>query len=384
MQPTHPPVPPPNSTLTRRSVTRPYIEAPSRVIACLPPFFSRQLLTPEATTVNKPMALVRQRRQLPHLTLPLDHFALRVPPQPQPTAAPSTSTSDARLSDYERLSVLGHGNGGTVYKARHRRSAQPVALKLFADGDTSAAREAEILMLAADAPHVVRLHALIPSAAGEAPAALALELMPGGSLSGLLRRLDRPMGERPIAAVARQALLGLAAVHALRVVHRDLKPSNLLVGADGEVKIADFGAGKVLRRRLDPCASYVGTAAYMSPERFDPEAYSGDYDPYAADVWSLGVAILELYRGHFPLLPAGQRPDWAALMCAICFGEAPEPPAAASEEFRDFVARCLEKKAGRRASVAELLEHPFVAEREAAGAQQALAALVKEAEQLDL
>ncbi|RLN42795.1 Protein kinase domain containing protein, expressed [Panicum miliaceum] len=340
------------------------------------------------------MALVRQRRQLPHLTLPLDHFALRLPPQPQPqpqpaaAAAPSTSASDARLSDYERISVLGHGNGGTVYKVRHRRSAHPFALKLFAAGDPSAAREAEILKLAADAPHVVRLHAVIPAAsaaaAGEAPAALALELMPGGSLAGLLRRLGRPMAEHPIAAVARQALLGLAALHALRVVHRDLKPSNLLVGAGGEVKIADFGAGKVLRRRLDPCASYVGTAAYMSPERFDPEAYSGDYDPYAADVWSLGVAILELYLGHFPLLPEGQRPDWAALMCAICFGEAPEPPAAASEEFRDFVARCLEKKAGQRASVAELLEHPFVAERDAAGAQQALAALVAEAEQGDL
>ncbi|CAL4921572.1 unnamed protein product [Urochloa decumbens] len=342
------------------------------------------------------MALVRQRRQLPHLTLPLDHFALRLPPQPQhqpAAAAPSTSASDARLSDYERISVLGHGNGGTVYKARHRRSSQPLALKVFAAGDLSAAREAEILMLAADAPHVVRLHAVIPPASSpstaaaaigeEAPAALALELMPGGSLAGLLRRLGRPMGERPIAAVARQALLGLAALHALRVVHRDLKPSNLLIGAGGEVKIADFGAGKVLRRRLDPCASYVGTAAYMSPERFDPEAYSGDYDPYAADVWSLGVAILELYLGHFPLLPEGQRPDWAALMCAICFGEAPEPPAAASEEFRDFVARCLEKKAGQRASVAELLEHPFVAERDAAAAQQALAALVAEEEQGD-
>ncbi|XP_066320457.1 mitogen-activated protein kinase kinase 9-like [Miscanthus floridulus] len=202
------------------------------------------------------MALVR-RRQLPHLTLLLDHFALRLPPQPRPTAAPSTSTStsNTRLSDYERLSILGHGNGGTVYKARHRWSAQLVALNLFADGDTSVAREAEILMLAADAPHVVRLHAVIPSStaarAEEAPAALALELMPGGSLSGLLRRLGRPMRERRIAAMAWQALLGLATIHALRVVHRDLKPSNLLVGTDGEVKIADFGAGKVLRRRLE-------------------------------------------------------------------------------------------------------------------------------------
>ncbi|CAD6211342.1 unnamed protein product [Miscanthus lutarioriparius] len=102
----------------------------SRVTACLPssPQLSRQLLllTPQLSQEsNKPMALVRQRHQLPHLTLPLDHFALRLPPQPQPTAAPSTSTStsDARLSGYERLSVLRHGNGGTVYKARHRRSA---------------------------------------------------------------------------------------------------------------------------------------------------------------------------------------------------------------------------------------------------------------------
>ncbi|CAM0872082.1 unnamed protein product [Alopecurus aequalis] len=328
------------------------------------------------------MALVRQRRQLPHLTLPLDHFALRPPPAPPVAVAPSTSSDAPRLSDYEKISLLGQGNGGTVYKARHRRTSQPFALKLFAAEEPSAAREAEILMLAADVPHVVRLHAVIPSPAAEQPAALALELVRGGSLAGLLRKLGRSMEERPIAAVARQALLGLNAVHALRVVHRDLKPANILVGAAGEIKIADFGAGKILRRRLDPCASYVGTAAYMSPERFDPESYSGDYDPYAADVWSLGLAILELYLGHFPLLPAGQRPDWAALMCAICFGEAPEAPAAASEEFRDFVARCLEKNSGRRASVAELLQHPFIDERDAEEAQRSLAALVAEAAEL--
>lgn len=326
------------------------------------------------------MALVRQRRQLPHLTLPLDHFALRPPPAPPAAAPPPTDAP--RLSDYERISLLGQGNGGTVYKARHRRTSHPYALKLFTAEDPSAAREAEILMLATGAPHVVRLHAVIPSPSTHQPAALALELLPGGSLSGLLRRLGRSMPERPIAAVARQALLGLDALHALRVVHRDLKPANILVGAAGEVKIADFGAGKVLRRRLDPCASYVGTAAYMSPERFHPDAYSGDYDPYAADVWSLGVAVLELYLGHFPLLPAGQRPDWSALMCAICFGDAPEAPAAASEDFRDFVARCLEKKAGQRASVAELLLHPFIAGRDADEAQRSLAALVAEAAEL--
>jgi len=338
---------------------------------------------------------LRERRQLRLSVLP--------PASPPPFTyqehpfggLPSTPTGSVgpvveRLAELEKGGVLGHGAGGTVYMARHRRTGAELAVKALRlhDGGGAALREAYVhLGVAAAAPdhaHVVRLHGVFPRpSCGDQFLCLVLEYVPNGSLGDVLRRRGR-LPEHAIAGVARCVLRGLHHLHRLGIVHGDVKPSNLLVGRHGEVKIADFGAGKVLRRRLDPCASYVGTAAYMSPERFDPEAYSGDYDPYAADVWSLGVAILELYLGHFPLLPEGQRPDWAALMCAICFGEAPEPPAAASEEFRDFVARCLEKKAGQRASVAELLEHPFVAGRDAAGAQQALAALVAEAEQGDL
>jgi serine/threonine protein kinase len=117
----------------------------------------------------------------------------------------------------------------------------------------------------------------------------------------------------------------------------------------------------------------------MSPERFDTERH-GHADPCAADVWSLGVTILELLMGRYPLLPAGQKPSWAALMCAICFGELPSlSDGAASPELRAFVAACLQKDYTKRASVAQLLAHPFVARRDVADSKDALRRLVARA-----
>ncbi|KAK1561349.1 hypothetical protein QYE76_037225 [Lolium multiflorum] len=153
-------------------------------------------------------------------------------------------------------------------------------------------------------PFVVRCHSVLPAAAS-GDVAMLLELVDGGSLDSIKSRKGA-FPEAALAEVAAQALSGLAYLHARRIVHLDIKPANVLVSTAGEVKIADFGIAKVLSRAGDQCTSYVGTTAYMSPERFDPEAHGGHYDPYAADVWSLGVTILELFMGRYPLLPAGQ------------------------------------------------------------------------------
>jgi serine/threonine protein kinase len=207
---------------------------------------------------------------------------------------------------------------------------------------------------------------------------MLLELVDGGSLDSIRRRKGA-FPEVAIAEVTAQSLSSLAYLHARRIVHLDIKPANLLASTAGEVKVADFGIAKVLSRADDHCTSYVGTAAYMSPERFDPETYGGHYDPYAADVWSLGVTILELLLGRYPLLPAGQQPSWAALMCAVCFGETPAlPDGLASAELQGFVAACLHKDYLKRASVAELLAHPFVAGRDVALSRSALRKLITE------
>ncbi|OQU91108.1 mitogen-activated protein kinase kinase 9 [Sorghum bicolor] len=323
------------------------------------------------------MALTARERRLPqlHISLDVPSCAFR---HPNPPAAASTSASRAsgefRLSDFDRLDMLGRGNGGTVYKVAHRRTSALYALKVLHRGDPGAASEVDALRRADSSPHVVRCHSVLP-AASPGDVALLLELVDGGSLDAVAARRGA-FSEAALAEVAAQALAGLAHLQARRVVHRDVKPANLLVSAAGEVKITDFGIAKVLSRAGDHCTAYEGTAAYMSPERFDTERH-GHADPCAADVWSLGVTVLELFMGRYPLLPAGQKPNWAALMCAICFGELPSlPDGAASPELRAFVAACLQKDYTKRASVAQLLAHPFVARRDVAASKDALRRLV--------
>ncbi|KAM1378089.1 hypothetical protein ACFX13_040230 [Malus domestica] len=186
-----------------------------------------------------------------------------------------------------------------------------------------------------------------------------MEYMDSGTLETLLKS-NGTFSELKLAYVARQVLNGLNYLHTHKIIHRDIKPTNLLVNCLMEVKIADFGVSKIMCRTLDACNSYVGTCAYMSPERFDPDTYGGNYNGYASDIWSLGLTLMELYMGHFPFLPPGQRPDWATLMCAICFGEPPTLPEGVSEEFRSFMECCLQKESGKRWSAAQLLTHPFV------------------------
>lgn len=317
------------------------------------------------------MALVRGRRQL-NLRLPLPEiserrprFPLPLPPENNNTTRPSSAAAAASASisaaDLEKLQVLGHGSGGTVYKVRHKRTLKTYALKLVHGESDSATRrqlfrEMDILRRT-DSPHVVRCHEIFEKPSGDI--AILMEYMDSGTLETVLRS-QGTFSEAKLADVARKVLNGLHYLHSHKIIHRDIKPANLLVNSAMEVKIADFGVSKIMCRTLDACNSYVGTCAYMSPERFDPETYGGNYDGYAGDIWSLGLTLMELYMGHFPLLPAGQRPDWATLMCAICFGEPPALPEGVSREFRSFVECCLQKESSKRWSAAQLLSHPFL------------------------
>ncbi|CAA0831776.1 Mitogen-activated protein kinase kinase 9 [Striga hermonthica] len=218
-------------------------------------------------------------------------------------------------------------------------------------------REVSILRRT-DSPHVIRCHGVFDLPGGDI--AICMEYMDAGTLDTLLKEKSVVFTERLLSQICRQVLGGLEYLHAHKIIHRDLKPSNILVNRAMEVKISDFGVSKVMQRTLDPCNSYVGTCAYMSPERFDPDTYGSSYDGYAGDIWSLGLTLLELYVGHFPYLEPGQRPDWATLMCAICFGEPPSLPEGTSEDFRSFIECCLQKDSSKRWSAKQLLTHPFV------------------------
>ncbi|XP_023731451.1 mitogen-activated protein kinase kinase 9 [Lactuca sativa] len=310
------------------------------------------------------MALVRERRRQSKLRLRLPEISERLPgfPLHLPPTTMSQQSTTTTVAEFETVQVLGQGNGGTVYKVVHKRTCNVFALKVVhADSDPMMRRqifrEMEILRRT-DSPFVVHCHEIFEKPNGDI--AILMEYMDAGSLDSLLKNGGSgTFTEKSLADIARKILNGLNYLHAHKIIHRDIKPANILVNKNMEVKIADFGVSKIMCRTLDSCNSFVGTYAYMSPERFDLDTRDANYNAYSGDIWSLGLTMLELYMGHFPFLPAGQKPNWVTLMCAICFGEPPSLPEGVSDEFRSFIECCLQKDSSKRWTASQLLLHPF-------------------------
>ncbi|XP_024402885.1 mitogen-activated protein kinase kinase 3 [Physcomitrium patens] len=197
---------------------------------------------------------------------------------------------------------------------------------------------------------------------------IALEYMDGGSLADIVRT-KKFIPEPILSVITRKVLQGLVFLHNVRhLVHRDIKPANLLINLNGEPKITDFGISSGLDNSIAMCATFVGTVTYMSPERINNECYS-----YPADIWSLGLALLECGTGEFPY-SANKGP--VNLMLQVMYDPSPSPPADRfSWEFRSFVDGCLLKEAEARPTAEQLMSHPFIKKYE--GQQVDLAGFVQ-------
>ncbi|XP_028789274.1 mitogen-activated protein kinase kinase 3 [Neltuma alba] len=186
---------------------------------------------------------------------------------------------------------------------------------------------------------------------------IALEYMDGGSLADILA-VHGKIPESILSAMFQKLLHGLSYLHGVRhLVHRDIKPANLLVNLKGEPKITDFGISAGLENSVAMCATFVGTVTYMSPERIRNDSYS-----FPADIWSLGLALLECGTGEFPYT-ANEGP--VNLMLQILEDPSPSPSNHKfSPEFNSFVGACLQKDPDARPTADELLRHPFITKYE--------------------
>jgi len=204
---------------------------------------------------------------------------------------------------YELLSLLATGGMGQVWRARDVLLDRPVAVKVlrseFTGDPTFVARfRAEARHTAALAHrNIAALHDYGEVVAGtsgpEHLAYLVMELVEGESLSDLLARERRLPVDRTL-DVLQQIAAALAVAHAAGVVHRDVKPGNILVGADGIVKITDFGiAWSGSSVPLTRTGQVVGTAHYLSPEQA-----AGNKAGPASDVYALGMIGYECLAGR--------------------------------------------------------------------------------------
>ena len=221
--------------------------------------------------------------------------------EPSLRSASHPSIDDARfvagailVDRYRIVGLLGKGGMGEVYRADDLKLAQPVALKflpshLFGDGSALARFHREV-RVARQVSHknVCRVYDI-----GEVEGHhfLSMEYIKGEELSSLLRRIGRLPSDKAT-QLARQICAGLAAAHDAGVLHRDLKPANVMIDADGNARILDFGiAGLAGEFGEDELAA--GTPAYMAPEQLD-----GSECTVRSDIYSLGLLRYELFTAR--------------------------------------------------------------------------------------
>lgn len=236
-------------------------------------------------------------------------------------AAAETETADVTLpaptahisiEGYEIIRELHRGGQGVVYEALQRSTKRKVAIKLLLRGTLASDKarkrfEREIELVAQlKHPHIISIfHSGVTS---DCHPFFVMEYVRG-------LRLDKYVREKRLTLEATLELFstvcgGVQYAHQRGVVHRDLKPSNILVDADGNPKILDFGLAKLLAGPIDAVVSItrdvLGTLPYMSPEQA-----RGNPDEIDAriDVYSLGVILYELLTGHFPYPVVGQVAD---------------------------------------------------------------------------
>ncbi|XP_031460102.1 dual specificity mitogen-activated protein kinase kinase 2 isoform X1 [Phasianus colchicus] len=199
--------------------------------------------------------------------------------------------------DFERISELGAGNGGVVTKVQHKPSGLIMARKLIHLEIKPAIRNQIIRELQVlhecNSPYIVGFYGAFYS---DGEISICMEHMDGGSLDQVLKEAKR-IPEEILGKVSIAVLRGLAYLREKhQIMHRDVKPSNILVNSRGEIKLCDFGVSGQL---IDSMAnSFVGTRSYMSPERLQGTHYS-----VQSDIWSMGLSLVELSIGRYPIPP---------------------------------------------------------------------------------
>ncbi|KAG5267052.1 hypothetical protein AALO_G00239330 [Alosa alosa] len=208
----------------------------------------------------------------------------------------STSDEHPHIGNYRLLKTIGKGNFAKVKLARHVLTGREVAVKIIDKTQLNPTslqklfREVRIMKLL-NHPNIVKLFEVIET---EKTLYLIMEYASGGEVFDYLVAHGR-MKEKEARAKFRQIVSAVEYCHQKRIVHRDLKAENLLLDADMNIKIADFGFSNefTLGSKLD---TFCGSPPYAAPELFQGKKYDGP----EVDVWSLGVILYTLVSGSLP------------------------------------------------------------------------------------
>src|SRR5438094_2370080 len=278
--------------------------------------------------------------------------------------------ADWLLGNYQILEEIGRGGMGVIYRARQRHSRRIVALKRIlsyhADSQETLVRFRREAEAAAklDHPNVLPIYEVGENEDGLP--SFSMKFAAGGSLHEAAPALHRE--PRRIVALMAKVARAVDYAHAQGILHRDLKPANILLDGRGEPLVSDFGLAKWLdaTSELTQTLAIFGTPGYIAPEQASGSA--AKITP-AADVYSLGAILFDLFTGQPPFL--GEH----ALAVIQQAAEKPAPKLRSlaptlDRDLETICAKCLEREPQARyqsaGALAEDLErwlngYPFIA-----------------------
>ena len=267
----------------------------------------------------------------------------------QPAATPGSDLTG--IGDYVFDRTVGEGQFGKVKLATHKLSGMRVAikivnkLKLTADTLRMVRREVAIMKMLRH-PNIIRLYEVI-----DTPELLFLvmEYAPGGEIMDLIMVHGR-LKESDAVRFFAQTAYALAYCHSRRTVHRDVKAENVLLDANMNAKLIDFGPSTTYDPS-DSLKTFCGSPTYASPELVQRHAYTGP----EVDCWSLGVLLYVLVVGELPFVGESYLELYRKIIAARYW-----IPPFLSPACKDLLQRMLVPDVRHRATIHEICTHPWV------------------------
>lgn len=252
---------------------------------------------------------------------------------------------------YEEFNKVGVGSTGEVYSAFCNETNRMVAIKVIPLGGDSKLEDIrnEIMMMKLFTHRNVVKH--IATYMKDDKLWSVMEYMDGGALTEVISICQ--ISEAQIACICQEILLALIDIHEGNAIHRDVKSDNILLSLQGDIKLSDFGFSTQLREASEKRTSVVGTPYWMAPELIKGHCYDAK-----VDIWSLGIAAIEMADGDPPYLDVP--PLRALFLITTESSPSLKEPEKWSTGFLEFLASCLCQDPASRPTAKQLLEHPFL------------------------